>query len=29
VVITSKRPIIVYRWGHAPKIARINPGGDE
>jgi hypothetical protein len=29
VVITSKRPIMVYRRGHAPKIARINPGGDE
>jgi itaconyl-CoA hydratase len=28
-VITSKRTIMVYRRGHAPKIARISPGGDE
>ena len=29
VVITSKRTNMVYRRGHAPKIARISPGGDE
>ena len=28
-VITFKRTIMVYRRGHAPKIARITPGGDE
>jgi itaconyl-CoA hydratase len=28
-VITFKRTIMVYRQGHAPKIARITPGGDE
>ena len=28
-VITSKRTIMVYRRGHAPKIARITPGGGE
>jgi itaconyl-CoA hydratase len=28
-VITFKRSIMVYRRGHAPKIARIAPGGDE
>jgi itaconyl-CoA hydratase len=28
-VITFKRTIMVYRRGHAPKIARIAPGGDE
>jgi itaconyl-CoA hydratase len=27
-VITFKRTIMVYRRGHAPKIARITPGGD-
>jgi hypothetical protein len=27
--ITSKRTIIIYRRGYAPKIARISPGGDE
>ena len=27
-VITFKRTILVYRWGHAPKITRITPGGD-
>jgi hypothetical protein len=29
MVISSKRTIMVYRRGHAPKIARITPGGDE
>jgi hypothetical protein len=29
VVITSKRTNMFYRRGHAPKIARISPGGDE
>ena len=28
-VITFKRTIMVYRRAHAPKIARISPGGDE
>jgi itaconyl-CoA hydratase len=28
-VITFKRTIMVYRRDHAPKIARITPGGDE
>jgi acyl dehydratase len=27
-VIAFKRTIMVYRWGHAPKIIRITPGGD-
>jgi itaconyl-CoA hydratase len=27
-VITFRRTIMVYRRGHAPKIARITPGGD-
>jgi itaconyl-CoA hydratase len=28
-VITFKHTIMVYRRGHAPKITRITPGGDE
>jgi len=28
-VITFKRTITVYKRGHAPKITRITPGGDE